>query len=123
MDDKFNPEKNIKNKNELAAYYLNRLKFIMAEYSDEIPTREVHSNDPDNEYKVRAAWWTSISLNMHGLKERKLISNEFVEEYHKIFNEHQKNLNETGLTKVESIEAVNELIKKVIKYLEDEEAK
>jgi len=87
------------------------------DFSDEIPSKIIHSPDKDNKYKVRAAWWSSVSFNIHGLDKHGLIPKEYVDEYNKIMELHQKNLNE--LIRAESIEAVNELIRKVINYLEN----
>lgn len=116
----FKPENNLGNKSELPTHYLNRLKLLLNNFSDEIPSKVIHSPDEDNKYKVRASWWSSVSLNIYGLGKHGLIPKEYIEEYNKIMELHQKNLNENnGLTKAESIEAVNELIGKVIKHLEN----
>jgi hypothetical protein len=117
----FNPEINIKSKNEYLDHYLARLKLLMSDFSDEIPKEIIHSPDEDNKYKVRAAWWSSVTLNIYGLKEKGLISKELSDEYDQICEFHQKNLNEGGLTKKEDIDAVNAFLEKVIKILENQE--
>ncbi len=117
----YNPEKNVRSKKEYLEHYLNRLKLSLEDFSDEIPKEVIHSFTENNKYKVRAAWWSSVSLNIYGLHEKGLLSDELSDEYKQVCEFHQKNLDEAGLTKKEDIDAINTFLKKVIQTLENQE--
>lgn len=115
----FSPENNLPNKKELYVHYFNRLNLLLNDFSDEIPGEVIHSFTAENKFKVRAAWWSSVTLNIVGLKKADLITEDLMNEYNQILYFHQKNLDETGLTAKKDIEEINLFIRKVIQYLEN----
>jgi len=55
---------------------LEQLKELRFNFSDEIPSRIVHSNDPDNKFKVRKNWFQGVVANVANALEDGQISTQ-----------------------------------------------
>jgi hypothetical protein len=60
-------------------FIFSKLRYLRDDFSEEIPKRIIHSTDPDNRYKVRAAWFTCVSAYLSLGMRKGFISDELRE--------------------------------------------
>ncbi len=95
----------------------NAIQELRRDYSDEIPVEVIHSNNPDNKYKVRKAWWMTVAIYLKLLED--FLPPELVKESYSLMDIYQKNLKQNReLTTEGDIKAANSLLDRVLSNLE-----
>lgn len=97
-----------------------RLTELLENYSNEVPEKIVHSYDDDNQYKVRAAWWTSLRINFDIANKYSLLSDSITEKFETIYARHLEDLEKDRLTKGERIQEMNLVLQEIIDHLKVE---
>jgi len=89
------------------------LRFLRDEFSDEIPVDVIHSNHPQNRFKVRRNWWAGLLADLEvGLAEGAFTDPD-VQEKIRAFTDfyfHRPNFFDKPLTTPEDIAKANRII-------------
>lgn len=97
--------------------YLERLRKLKDEWSDEIPKKIIHGPSSDlKKFKVRRNWWQGVVGSLAMALERGQIPNPEVQEEVKEFLEHytSEKFHKQPLTTAEDIEKANSIINLVL---------
>lgn len=89
------------------------------QYSNTIPEKILSSTSEDKYYKVRSTFWQWISFAVENLWTYDLLSTELFIEFKKIMEQRKEHLIENDLTRPEDITAINELIEKIIVFIDE----
>ena len=103
-------------------YLAKRLIEARDGWSDEIPNRIIHSNEPNNKYKVRTSWIAAVANDLDRSITVGILPNSVKEDVNKFFNWYKTDFrNKPGdipINTRDDVEKVNLIINKVLDSLE-----